>query len=103
MRRRQDSPWLVAEKKRIRTTPTQGVAHRIAGGETPFLAWRVENAMTLRKLARLTAIDPDRLVSFEAGHILPHHDELEALSKALRVTPDLLTAALGESAVSETG
>jgi transcriptional regulator with XRE-family HTH domain len=90
MRRRQDSPWLVAERQRVRTAPTQGVAHRIADGETAFQAWRVENTTPLRKLVRLTGIDINRLLAFEAGRALPHADELEALAKALRVTPELL-------------
>jgi len=90
VRRRQDSPWLVAERNRVRTEPTQGIAHRLADGETTFQAWRVENTTTLRKLVRLTGIDINRLLAFEAGRALPHADELEALAKALRVTPELL-------------
>jgi len=90
VRRRQDSPWLVAERNRVRTEPTQGIAHRIADGETAFQAWRVENTTTLRKLVRLTGIDINRLLAFEAGRAVPHADELEALAKALRVTPGLL-------------
>jgi len=90
MRRREKSPWLEAEKKRIRNAPTQGIAHRIAGGETPFLAWRVEGTMGLRKLARLTGVSVDRLLLFESGNALPHDDELEAIATALRVVPALL-------------
>ena len=90
MRRRGTSPWLLAERNVVRTKPTQGVAHRIADGETPFQAWRVENTMPVRKLVRLTGIDINRLLAFEMGHAFPHADELEALAKALRVTVALL-------------
>ena len=90
MRRRQESPWLRAERNRVRTAPTQGIAHRLADGETTFQAWRVENTTTVRKLVRLTGIDINRLLAFEAGRALPQADELEALAKALRVTPELL-------------
>jgi len=90
MRRRGVSPWLIEARNRVRTAPTQGVAHRIADGETAFQAWRVENSTPLRKLVRLTGIDINRLLAFEGGRALPHADELEALAKALRVTPDLL-------------
>lgn len=90
MRRRAKSPWLEAEKKRVRNAAPQGVAHRIMLGETPFQAWRVENATTLHKLARLTGIDRNRLLLFEDGRALPDADELAAIAAALRVTPDLL-------------
>lgn len=98
MRRRGKSPWLEAEKKRVRAAAPMGVAHRIACGETPFQAWRVEDTMTLRKLARLTGIPSDRLLLFEGGAALPDEDELAALAVALRVTPDLLRAPTAESA-----
>jgi len=101
MRRRQESPWLVAERNRIRTAPTQGVAHRIADGETSFQAWRVENTTPIRKLVRLTGIDINRLLAFETGHALPQADELEALAKALRVVPELLMPAAAEPADGE--
>jgi len=90
MRRRQESPWLVAERNRVRTAQTPGVANRIADGDTPFQAWRVENTTTIWKLVRLTNIDANRLLAFEADHAFPHLDELEALAKALRVVPQLL-------------
>lgn len=90
MRRRGKSPWLEAEKNRIRTVPTQGIAHRIASGETPFHAWRVESTTTTRKLAR-DRIAESRIDRFERGEAFPHADELEALAKALRVIPELLT------------
>lgn len=90
MRRRQESPWLVAERKHVRTAPTPGVANRIADGDTPFQAWRVESTMTIWKLVRLSNIDVNRLLAFEAGHAFPQPDELEALAKALRVAPELL-------------
>lgn len=98
MRRRQESPWLVAERNRVRTAPTQGVAHRIADGETTFQAWRVENTTPVRKLARLTGIDVNRLLAFEMGHALPQADELVALAKALRVVPELLMPSVAEPA-----
>jgi len=83
----------MAERNRVRTAPTQGVAHRIADGETPFQAWRVENTTPLRKLVRLTGIDINRLLAFEMGRALPHPDELELLATALRVIPALLVPA----------
>ena len=91
MRRRGVSPWLIAERNRVRTAPTQGVAHRLAQGENVFHVWREENTTPLRKLARLSGVDYYRICAFEAGQALPYPDELEALAKALRVTPDLLT------------
>jgi transcriptional regulator with XRE-family HTH domain len=96
MRRRQESPWLVAERNRVRTTPTQGILHRLADGETTFQAWRVENTTPIRKLARLTGIDVNRLLAFETGRALPHADELEVLAKELRVIPDLLMPPMAE-------
>ena len=90
MRRRGTSPWLEAERQRVRTEMPAGVAHRIACGETTFEAWRIEGAMTWRKLARLTGIASSRLLLFERGHALPDADELAALATALRVRPDLL-------------
>jgi transcriptional regulator with XRE-family HTH domain len=88
MRRRGKSPWLEAEKTRVRTTAPMGVAHRIASGETAFYAWRVENATPVKKMVRETGIPANRLDLFEMGYALPHPDELEALAKALRVTPE---------------
>ena len=96
MRRRQESPWLRAERNRVRTAPTQGIANRLADGETTFQAWRIENTTTLRKLVRSTGIDINRLLAFEVGHALPHADELEALAKALRVIPELLMPPVAE-------
>lgn len=101
MRRRQDSPWYVAEKMRVRTAPTPGIAYRIADGENPFLAWRVENATTPRKLARLTGIDSNRLIAFEMSRAFPNPEELEALAKALRITPELLMQRPPEAADGE--
>ena len=101
MRRRGKSPWLEAEKNRIRTVPTQGIAHRIASGETPFYAWRVESTTTVRKLARDSGIAEDRIDRFERGCAFPHADELEALAKALRVIPELLMAPSAEASNGE--
>jgi hypothetical protein len=92
MRRRGKSPWLEAEQKRVRTVAPQGVAHRIGTGETRFEAWRVETALTLGKLSRLTGIATSRLLLFEGGDALPDADELAAIATALRVTPDLLVS-----------
>lgn len=103
MRRRGKSPWLEAEKKRVRTCAPQGVTHRIASGETAFEAWRVENTTPIRKLARLCGIDVNRLLLFEAGHAMPHADELEALAAALRVTPDLLVPPAADRPDGEIG
>ena len=103
MRRRGKSPWLEAEKNRIRTEPTQGVAHRIADGETPFLAWRTENATTPGRVARAAGTTTARIDLFERGAALPHPDELEALAKALRVLPELLVPAQAEPADGEPG
>jgi len=90
MRRRQDSPWLVAERNRVRTEPTQGIAHRIADGESPLMAWRVESGFTIAKLDRLTGIAGQRLVDLEIGKEQPQPDELAAIAKALRVAIALL-------------
>lgn len=96
MRRRGVSPWLIEERNLVRTAPTPGVIHRVADGETTFQAWRIENTIPVRKLARLTGIGFDRLLAFEMGHALPHVDELDALAKALRVTPELLVPTQSE-------
>lgn len=98
MRRRQDSPWLVAERNRIRNAPTQGVAHRIAQGENRFRVWREETTLTLRRLARLSGVPTDRIDLFEQGYAVPHPDELEGLAKALRVAPALLIPSVTEPA-----
>lgn len=98
MRRRGVSPWLIEERNRVRTAPTPGVIHRVADGETTFQAWRIENTTPIRKLARLTGIAIDRLLSFETGHAFPHADELEILAKALRVTLELLVPSQSEPA-----
>lgn len=90
MQRRGKSPWLKAEKNRVRTAPTQGISHRIACGETPLYAWRVESTITTRKLSRETGIAAARVDLFEMGRAVPLPDELEALAKALRVVPELL-------------
>ncbi|WP_442678299.1 helix-turn-helix domain-containing protein [Sphingomonas sp. ASY06-1R] len=84
------SPWLIAERERVRTQPTQGVAHRIAGGDNPLMAWRVETGLTIRKLDRLTGICCDDLCRMEIGQLQPTDAEIEALAKALRVVPDLI-------------
>jgi hypothetical protein len=94
MRRRGKSPWLELEKNKVRTVAPPGVADRIASGETPFQAWRVETTITMRKLARLTGIETHRLYLFETGRALPQADEIEALASALRVTPELLMPSL---------
>lgn len=52
----------------------------------------MENTIPIKKLARLTGIDVDRLLLFEAGHGMPQADELGALAAALRVVPELLVA-----------
>jgi len=96
MRRRQDSPWLIAERNRVRTTPTQGIVSRLSEGENVFRVWREETTLTLRKLARLSGVDYDRLQLFEYGRALPHLEELEGLAKALRVAPDLLMPKMPE-------
>lgn len=93
VRRRQQSPWLLAERNRVRTTPTMGVASRLAQGENVFQVWREENATAQRTLALLSGVDYDRISLFESGLAMPHPDELEGLAKALRVTPDLLMPA----------
>lgn len=85
------------------TETPAGVAHRIACGETTFEAWRVENTITWRKLARLTGIDTARLLLFERGHALRHADELAALATALRVTPALLVPPVVEPPEGERG
>lgn len=103
MRRRGKSPWLEAEKNRIRTSAPQGVAHRIADGETPFLAWRTENATTPGRLARAAGTTTARIDLFERGLAMPHPDELEALAKALHVTSDLLMPRQAEPADGESG
>ena len=90
VRGRQESPWLIAERNRIRTEPTQGVANRLSQGENVFQVWREENTTPQRKLARLSGVDHHRISAFEAGQAVPHADELEALAKALRVAPELL-------------
>jgi transcriptional regulator with XRE-family HTH domain len=91
----------VAERNRVRTAPPPGVRHRVADGETTFQAWRVENTTPVRKLARLTGIDVDRLLAFEMGHALPQADELDVLAKALRVIPELLMPPVAEPADGE--
>ena len=98
MRRRGKSPWLEAEQKRVRTATPPGTAHRIACGETPIQAWRTEATMPVRKLARLTGIDMDRLLLFEEKRALPAGDELAAIATALRVMPELLMSPVGEPA-----
>jgi transcriptional regulator with XRE-family HTH domain len=67
-----------------------GVARRLSEGENVFQVWREETALSQRKLARLSGVDYDRISLFEYGLAAPHSEELEALAKALRVTPDLL-------------
>ena len=96
MRRRQESPWLVAERNRIRTAPTQGVAHRLAAGENVFQVWREETTLAQRKLARLSGVDYDRISLFERGLAQPHPDELAGLAKALRVARELLMSLSAE-------
>lgn len=103
MRRRAKSPWLEAEKTRVRTAAPLGVAHRIASGETAFYAWRVENATTVKKLVRQTGIPARRIDLFEMGHAFPHRDELEVLSEALRVMPELLMPPAAEPTDDERG
>ena len=90
VRRRQESPWLRAERNRLRTAPTQGIADRLAQGENAFQVWREETTLAQRKLARLSGVDYDRISLFEQGLALPHPDELHGLAKALRVIPELL-------------
>ena len=91
MRRRQESPWLLAERKRIRTEPTPGVAHRLADGENPIAAWRIETGLSTRQLDRKTGIAGHSLNSMELGLITPTPEEIERIAAALRVVPDLLT------------
>jgi hypothetical protein len=97
MRRRGKSPWLEAEKNRVVTANPQGVAHAIAGGATPLYAWRVQRTFTVAKLARLTKLSGQRLMSLEGG-ATPFPDELEALSAALKVAPELLAPQAGPDA-----
>lgn len=103
MRRRGKSPWLEAERKRIREEAPQGVLSRIADGESAFLAWRTENATTPGRLARASGIPIDRIDRFERGLALPHPDELEGLAKALRVVPELLMRPRAEPDGEEPG
>ena len=101
VRRRQESPWLRAERNRVRTAPTLGVANRLAQGENVFRVWREENATAQRTLARLSGVDYDRISLFEQGLALPHPDELAGLAKALRVMRELLMPPAAEPADGE--
>ena len=80
MRRRQESPWLLAERKRIRTEPTSGVAHRLADGENPIAAWRIETGLSTRQLDRKTGIAGHSLNSMELGLITPTPEEIEKIA-----------------------
>lgn len=97
MRKRQPSPWLLAEKERTRTAPPQSVTHRLGLGDNVFQIWREENCFSLRQLARRSGIDSERLLSFEFGPIQPDADELVRLAKALRVTTDLLKPQIADA------
>lgn len=90
MRRRQDSPRSVADRNRVRTEPTAGVAHRIADGDTPLAAWRVERCITIAKLDRLTGIAGQRLIDLQIGKAVAHPNEIAAIAAALNVIPALL-------------
>ena len=95
MRKKGVSPYLLVERQRIRTAPTAGIAHRIADGETPLAAWRVESAMTIARLDRLTGIAGERLIQIEAGHVTATEEELHAIAKSLKLAPELLTGTTG--------
>jgi len=103
MRRRGVSPWLLAERNRVRTAPTQGVASRLADGENPIAAWRIESGLSTRQLDRKTGIAAHSLNSMELGLVTPTREELEKIAAALRVVPDLLTLPEPESADERTG
>lgn len=92
MRRRGISPWLVKARDQIRTAPSPGVAHRIADGDTPIAAWRVECGFSINTLSRLTNIDGWRLIDIESGLAPAHADEMNVIATALRVTPSLLAS-----------
>ena len=101
MRRRGKSPWLEAEKNRVRTAPTQGIAHRLADGENPLAVWRIETGLSVRQLDRKTGIAAYDLTCMEQGLLTPTLEELEKIAAALRVIPELLMQRPVESADGE--
>lgn len=92
MRRRGKSPWLEAEKRLVRYQPTEGIAHRIRGGELPIAAWFYESGLSINKLGRLTKIAGWDLIDIIGGRRDPTPAELEAIALAFRAAPELLVA-----------
>lgn len=62
MRRCGVSAWVLAERNRVRTPSTRGVASRLADGENPIAAWRIETGLSTRQLDRKTRIAVHRSV-----------------------------------------